>query len=105
LFFPLIVADGAKGAAFHAWCVHVHEAAGRQTGRVQSNVAVRDISKPTASDRKTRRRQFRNGERTRPHQTNLPPLPPNQYPREPITHTVQGNFPNARNVIGMYDDI
>lgn len=79
--FPPVVADGAQGTAFHAGCVHVHEAAGRQTGRVQSDVAVRDISEPTASDRKTRRRQFRNGERKRPHQTN--PLPPYQPPHKP----------------------
>jgi len=70
-YFPPVVADGTQGAALHARCVHVHEAAGRQTGRVQSDVAVRDISQPIASDRKTRRRQFRNGERilytTAPH--------------------------------------
>jgi len=74
IFLSSVVSDGAQGAAFHAGRIHVHEAAGRQTGRVQSNVTVRDISEPTSSDRKTRRRQFRNGERTLPPQTQ-PPYP------------------------------
>lgn len=42
----------------------MHEATGRQTaaGRMQSNVAVRDVPEQAAGDRKTGRRQFRNGE-------------------------------------------
>jgi hypothetical protein len=32
IFLSSVVLDGAQGAAFHAGRIHVHEAAGRQTG-------------------------------------------------------------------------